>query len=115
MTMKPRVRDHWCRAKWAFSGVYVLIKFRLRTAIVAGHNARFFNLGLKHVACDGGAQVKFVQRAALPWATRNIIRVAAVVANQPILSWIKPEIRPAVVAGKAVFVCGLWFIAKVSL
>jgi hypothetical protein len=38
-----------------------------------------------------------------------------VVANQPILSWIKPEIRPAAVAGKAVFVCGLWFIAKVSL
>ena len=44
------------------------------------------------------------QRSAAPWPIIDLMRVAAMIANQLVLPRIKPQVSPALIAGKTVFV-----------
>ena len=100
--MRTSVGDHRGGTERAFSGVNVRIEFGLRAAVGAGVYARLFDVCLSKPVLDRALEVQ-LNYAARPRARAlDRLHISAVITGQLMIAGIKPQIRPASVAGKAV-------------
>ena len=106
MAVNAGVRDDGGGAERAFGGMGVRVVFGLRTAIGAGDDAGFLDLGLGELVADRGLEVELAQAACGGAVAFDGLRVAAMVAGQPVGAGVVAQVGPAIVAGKAVLGVG---------
>lgn len=92
MPVRASVGDNRCRAKRAFGGVGVCVKFGLRPATGAGDDLGFFDFRIVQFIGDGGFEVEFFDPTL--WTRRGceVFGVAAMVADQTVIAGIKTQV-----------------------
>ena len=105
VSMCSRIRNDRRCAKRAFERVKRWIKFDGRAAILAGKHARLFNgVGIIGMLQSRFKITLFVRSLLFPWRGRlKRLRASAMVARQPVLAGLEPQIRSAGLTGKSMF------------